>query len=85
MKFDDLKKKTPDDLRKELDSITFDLMRYNAQVATGGAGKDSGKIRELKRTIARIKTLQRQVELKSAKPVKAKTTKSKSAATAKKS
>ena len=75
MKFEELKKKTPDDIRKEFDVITFELMRYNAQVATGGAGKDSGKIRELKRTIARIKTLQRQVELKSAKP-KAKATKS---------
>ncbi len=58
MKFDELQKKSADDLQKEMDSSMFELMRYNAQVATGGAGKDSGKIRELKKKIARIKTLQ---------------------------
>ena len=59
MKYDELKKKAPDDLKKEMDSAVFDLLRLNAMVATGGIGKDSGKIRELKRKVARIKTLQR--------------------------
>jgi large subunit ribosomal protein L29 len=59
----DLAKKSRDELQKELDRIEFDLMRLGAQVSTGGAGKESGKIRELKRTVARIKTLQRQEEL----------------------
>ena len=67
MKFDELTKKTPADLRKELDSAEFDLMRLGAQVQTGGVGKDSGKIRELKKTIARIKTLQQRVEAKGGK------------------
>lgn len=58
MKFNDLKKKTPEDLRRELDTSVVELMRYNAMVATGGIGKDAGKIKEIKRTIARIKTLQ---------------------------
>jgi ribosomal protein L29 len=62
MKFNELIKKTPEDLNRELSSAEFDLMRYNAQVATGGAGKDSGKIRELKKRIARIKMLQRRIE-----------------------
>jgi len=59
MKFKELKKKAPEDLRKEMDTAVFDLLRFNAQVATGGIGKDSGKIRVLKRKIARIKTLER--------------------------
>jgi large subunit ribosomal protein L29 len=58
MKFKELQKKSPADLQKDLDSAQFELMRYNAQVATGGAGKDTGKIRQFKKTIARIKTLQ---------------------------
>jgi large subunit ribosomal protein L29 len=58
MKFDELKKKTPEELKKELDAATFEMMRYNAQVATGGAGKDVGKVKELKKKVARIKTLQ---------------------------
>lgn len=60
MKYDELKKKTAADLQKELDAAQFDLMRLGALVQTGGVGKDSGKIRELKRTIARIKTLQKE-------------------------
>jgi large subunit ribosomal protein L29 len=70
MKFQELTKKTPDELQKQMDSIEFDLLRYNAQVSTGGAGKDSGKIRELKRTIARIKTLKQRVEAKGGKAKK---------------
>ena len=67
MKFEELTKKTPADLQRELDSAQFDLMRFNAQVATGGAGKDAGKIREIKKTIARIKTLQQRVDAKGGK------------------
>ena len=64
MKFEELKKKTPDELKRELDVSTFELMRYNAQVATGGAGKDAGKIKQFKKSIARIKTLQQLVAAK---------------------
>lgn len=67
MKFKELTKKTPEELQKQVDEAEFDLLRYNAQVATGGAGKDSGKIREMKRTIARIKTLQQRVAAKGGK------------------
>ncbi|MDD9953980.1 MAG: 50S ribosomal protein L29 [Candidatus Woesearchaeota archaeon] len=58
MKFKDLQKKPAADLEKELKNSALELMKLRAQVATGGAGKDAGKIRTLKRTIARIKTLQ---------------------------
>ena len=61
MKFEDLMKKSPEDLRRELDSINLDMLRLKSQVATGAAGKDSGKLRELRRTIARIKTLQTRI------------------------
>ena len=58
MKFAELKKKSPEELKKEEDNIRMELMKYRAQVATGGAGKEAGKIREMKRTIARIRTLE---------------------------
>jgi ribosomal protein L29 len=60
MKFKELQKKTGDELRKELDNTTIELLRFRAHVATGGAGKDAGKIRGLRRKIARIKTLNAQ-------------------------
>lgn len=55
----DLMKKTPDDLRKELDRIQIELMRMRVQIATGGAGKETGKVRQLRRAVARIETLLR--------------------------
>lgn len=67
MKFTELTKRTPADLQKELDGAQFDLMRYGAMVQTGGVGKDAGKIKELKKTIARIKTLQQRVAAKGGK------------------
>jgi len=67
MKFADLKKKTPAELTKELDETMLDQLRFNAKVATGGIGKESGKVRELRRKVARIKTLQRVVAKKTKK------------------
>jgi ribosomal protein L29 len=61
MKFDELKKKSPEELKKELDTASFDMMRYSAMVATGSIGKDVGKVQQLKKKIARIKTLQNEV------------------------
>ncbi len=57
MKFAELKKKTAIELRKEEERIQMDLLRLRGQIATGGAGKDAGKARSLKKTIARIKTI----------------------------
>ena len=53
-----LTKKTPDELQKELTGARLELLKLNAQVATGGAAKEAGKITMLKKKVARIKTLQ---------------------------
>jgi len=62
MKFVELKKKSQQDLRDEEAKLRLELMKYRAQIATGGAGKEAGKIRELKKTLARIKTLEVQAK-----------------------
>ena len=56
MKYNELLKKSPEDLAKLEQENSIELMKYHAQAATGAAGKESGKIRQLKREIARIKT-----------------------------
>ncbi len=73
MKFQDLKKKNKEELVKEFDASELDLMKYNAKVATNSIGKDAGRIKQLKKTIARIKTIQneKKVAVKKA-PVKKK-------------
>ena len=55
MKYAEMIKKDAAALEKIEETTQIDLMKHMAQVATGAPGKDSGKVRELKRTIARIK------------------------------
>jgi len=62
MSLNDLKKKSASDLQKDLDATMVDLLRYKAQIATGGAGKQTSKVRELRRHVARIMTLQSQAQ-----------------------
>jgi ribosomal protein L29 len=58
--FNELKRRTASDLEKELQLTSMELVKLNAHVATGAAAKDAGKIRNLKKRVARIRTLQRQ-------------------------
>jgi len=53
----ELSKKPPEELEKELIRLGMELLKLNAQVASGGAAKEAGKIHQLKRRVARIKTI----------------------------
>jgi ribosomal protein L29 len=53
----ELKKKRLPELEKELAAAKLELVKLNAQVATGSAAKEAGKIQNLKRKVARINTL----------------------------
>lgn len=56
MKYADIAKKSVEELEKLETETAVELMKFQAQVATGAPGKDSGKVRALRRNIARIKT-----------------------------
>ncbi len=43
--------------KKQVRDLTSELLRERAVVAAGGAPENPGRTRELKRTIARIKTI----------------------------
>ncbi len=45
-----------EDLEKKLDEINLELVKERAQVSIGGVPENAGKMNEMKRTIARIKT-----------------------------
>lgn len=51
------------DLQQKMQELYKELMKDNAQVATGTIPKSPGKIRNQKRAIARIKTLLAQKEV----------------------
>ena len=52
----EIAKMTEEEINKKLNEFRLDLAKSKAQVIIGGAPENSGKIREIKRTIARLLT-----------------------------
>lgn len=50
----------PEDLEKKLKEARLELMKERAAVASGRAIKNTSKIRELRKTIARILTIKKE-------------------------
>jgi len=57
---DEVRDMTPAEREAELEDLETELMQDNAVKAAGGAPENPGRIKELRRTIARIKTIQRE-------------------------
>ncbi len=56
MNYDRIREMTEAEREENLRDARLELIKLNAQVATGTPPENPGKIKELKRTIARIKT-----------------------------
>lgn len=63
MKFKELAAMAQPDLKAKLTELQKDLMKDNAQVATGTLPKNPGKIRVTKKTIAKIKQILAKTEV----------------------
>jgi large subunit ribosomal protein L29 len=57
---EELRDMTPAERENELDELETELLNARAVQAAGGAPEDPGRIKELRRAIARIKTIQRE-------------------------
>lgn len=57
---EEIRDMTPAERDSELDEIETELLNMKAVKAAGGAPENPGRIGELKRTIARLKTIQRE-------------------------
>jgi large subunit ribosomal protein L29 len=57
---EEIRDMTPPEREAELEELETELLNMKAVKAAGGAPEDPGRIRELKRTIARVKTIQRE-------------------------
>jgi len=55
---EELRDMTPAERQSELDDLETELLNTRAVKAAGGAPENPGRIKELRRTIARIKTIQ---------------------------
>lgn len=60
MKFTDIKKMPKDELNKKIVDLKTELMKLNAQIAIGTTPKNTKQIRDIKRTIAKVNTLNEQ-------------------------
>jgi large subunit ribosomal protein L29 len=58
MKYSEIKGMTKEQLEKKVQEVKSELIKLNGQVATGSAPKEAGKIKELKKTLARIYTFE---------------------------
>jgi large subunit ribosomal protein L29 len=54
---DELRNMSPEELVEELDTLKSELIRERGLVVSGGAPENPGRIKEIKRSIARIKTI----------------------------
>lgn len=57
MKFKELKGLSKTDLEKKVVELRKELMKENTQISTGTVPKSPGKLRNMKKTIARIRML----------------------------
>jgi len=62
MKIKDIRKLTSEQRKSRLDQYRREYMNVKAQLSSGGSIDDPGKISELKRTIARLLTIQKEEE-----------------------
>lgn len=57
---DEIRDMTPAERASELEQLETELLNTRAIQAAGGAPENPGRIKELRRTIARLKTIQRE-------------------------
>ncbi|MHC1624804.1 MAG: 50S ribosomal protein L29 [Methermicoccaceae archaeon] len=54
---DEIRRMTPEEIEEELSNLHAELISLRAQLAAGGALESPGRIKEIRRTIARIMTV----------------------------
>ncbi len=57
---DELRNMSPEELGEELDALNSELIRERGLVVSGGAPEKPGRIKEIKRSIARIETIMKE-------------------------
>ncbi len=61
-RLEDIRKMSEEERKGELVSLWSDLMRERGVIATGGAPENPGRVGEIRRTIARIKTIESEIK-----------------------
>jgi large subunit ribosomal protein L29 len=59
-KMDELRNMSTEEIAEELKKLQGEIIRERGLVSAGGAPEKPGRIKDIRRTIARIKTVQRE-------------------------
>ena len=62
MRIKDLRKLKPEDLEKKLNELKLELLKERGNIEMGGNIKNPGKIKIIRRDIARVLTLKKESE-----------------------
>lgn len=57
LKIKEIKSMSKEDMKNRLDELRKELIKLNAQIATGTTPKSPGQLKQIKKTIARILTV----------------------------
>ncbi len=60
----ELKNLEADDIKAKVEELKKELIKHNSQIATGTTPKSPGRVREIKKTIARLLTIRKNKEIK---------------------
>ncbi len=60
LRVDEVRKMNLTEKQEEMDKLKLELIRERAIASAGGAPENPGRIKEIRRTIARIKTIMRE-------------------------
>ena len=63
LRAEEIREMNDEEIQNELEELQSELLTETSVQAAGGAPDNPGRIRELKRTIARIKTIQTEREM----------------------
>jgi large subunit ribosomal protein L29 len=58
LRANDIRQLSDVELQEQLDKLRIELIQHNGKVSAGGATENPGRIKELRRTIARMMTEQ---------------------------
>jgi large subunit ribosomal protein L29 len=60
----EIREMPPEERRRRLEELRTELSRLKTMISAGGSVENPGRVRALKRTIARLMTVMREEELK---------------------
>ena len=57
LKIDEVREKSESELREKMNDLKQEIVEERGQIETGGFAENPGRIKEMRRTIAKIKTV----------------------------